>query len=334
MDLFIPTLGKMVYLVAFILIGYLLARFGAIKTEAAGMLSKLENIVFIPALMISTFMSDFSVSELKSSWKLVLFSIAIEMVFLPLSLWVGRKCSKDPSEQKILAYGLAFSNFGYMGHAVVQAIFAQYFREYVLFTLPLYVIIYVWAVPALLMPNEQKQGWKKKVAAVFNGKVIGMLVGMAIGLLRSSFTDLIPLVAEGGVPDTVGAALINSVFSVIKTAGDCMSPVAMLLMGITIASIDLSKVFRAWDIYLVTFLRLAVYPLVGFGILVFLDIPDVYKLCAVCALAMPLGLSNVVIPAAYGMDTTKAAAMALVSHLISIATIPLMFMLLRMTVMT
>lgn len=109
-----------------------------------------------------------------------------------------------------------------------------------------------------------------------------------------------------------------------------MSPIAMMLTGITIASIDLSKVFRSWNIYLLTVLRLVVYPLVGLAVLILLPLPNVYKICAVCALAMPLGLSNVVIPAAYGMDTTKAAAMALVSHVLSIITIPLMFILLNL----
>lgn len=52
--------------------------------------------------------------------------------------------------------------------------------------------------------------------------------------------------------------------------------------------------------------------------------------CIVCNLAMPLGLSTVVIPASYGKDTSTAAGMALLSHLLSCATIPLIFMLFEM----
>lgn len=44
-----------------------------------------------------------------------------------------------------------------------------------------------------------------------------------------------------------------------------------------------------------------------------------------CATAMPLGLNTVVFPAAYGGDTTPGASMALISHLMSIITIPIMF---------
>jgi predicted permease len=42
---------------------------------------------------------------------------------------------------------------------------------------------------------------------------------------------------------------------------------------------------------------------------------------------MPLGLNTVVIPAAYGRDTSVAAGMALVSHVFSLVTVPLMLML-------
>ena len=44
-----------------------------------------------------------------------------------------------------------------------------------------------------------------------------------------------------------------------------------------------------------------------------------------CATAMPLGLNTVVFPAAFGGDTTPGASMALVSHLMSVITIPIMF---------
>ena len=309
MELLIPTLNQMLCLVAFIAIGYFLARFGAVKPETAGMLSKLENIIFIPALMMGTFMSDFSLGGLRESWKLIAFSVAVELVFLPISLFVGSKCSREKFEKNIFAYGLAFSNFGYMGHAVVRAIFPEYFGQYVMFTMPLYIIIYMWAVPTLLIPGDGKQTWGQRLKAFFNPMVIGVLIGIAVGLS--------------------GIKLPEFVTSVVKTAGDCMSPIAMLLTGITIASIDLSKVLRSWNIYLITVLRLVVYPLVGIVAVMFLPLPEVYAICTVCALAMPLGLSNVVIPAAYGMDTTKAAAMALVSHLASVGTIPVMFILLK-----
>jgi predicted permease len=42
---------------------------------------------------------------------------------------------------------------------------------------------------------------------------------------------------------------------------------------------------------------------------------------------MPLGLNTIVIPAAYGKDTTAAAGMALISHTLAVISIPILFLL-------
>jgi predicted permease len=80
-------------------------------------------------------------------------------------------------------------------------------------------------------------------------------------------------------------------------------------------------------IYLVALIRLIAFPLVGIAVFVFLPLPVSTITCVICSLAMPLGLNTIVIPSAYGKDTSKAAGMAIVSHLLSCITIPLMLML-------
>ena len=56
-----------------------------------------------------------------------------------------------------------------------------------------------------------------------------------------------------------------------------------------------------------------------------LPLPETLEYCMICNLAMPLGLSTIVVPAAYGKDSTAASSMALISHLLSCITIPLIF---------
>jgi predicted permease len=305
MELFIPTLNQMIYLFAFILIGYLLARFGAVKSEAAGVLSKLENMLFIPALVMGTFMKNFSVDKIHDTWKLLAFSLAIEVVVLPLALWLGRIGAKDKYERNIAAYGLAFSNFGFMGNAVVSAVFPDIFMEYVIFTLVFWVIIYGWAVPAWLIPTDGKPSIKQRIKNIMNPMFIGMLVGAALGL------------SQLPIPGFVGNA--------VDTLGSCMSPVAMLLTGMTIASIDLKAAFKNVPVYIASALRLVVIPVIAMGILWLVKAPLEPALCVACALAMPLGLSPIVVPGALGKDTSDAAGMALISHLLSCLTIPIVF---------
>lgn len=314
MELFAPTLNQMVFLFAFIVIGFLLAKCKVVPEGSAGVLAKLENWLFIPALVMQTFIGNFTVSNLEVTWKLLLFGFGINLIVFPITVLICRFISKDSYIRKIYTYGLCFSNFGFMGNAVVSAIFPDIFFEYIVFTLTLWIPIYLWGVPALLVSGEEKKSLASRLKSFVNPMFIGMIIGMIIGIS--------------------GISLPSSVNNVIKVSADCMSPVAMLLTGITVASIDFKKTFSRVNVYIVSVLRLLVYPLAAIAVfaLIPVDIPASYVICAVCSLAMPLGLNTIVIPAAYGKDTSTASGMALVSHILSVITIPIIFMLLRMIV--
>lgn len=307
---------QMIFLFAFIIIGFILSKWKFVPDNSERVLSKLENTVFMPALVMGTFIENCNVSVLSSVWKLLVLSAALLVVVIPLSLLCAKFCFKEKYLQKIATYGLAFSNFGFMGNAIMQAVFPEIFFEYTIFSLPLWFVIYLWGAPVCLIAgddNAEKVKLSQRLKSFANPMLIGMFIGMIIGL--------------------TGLQLPTGILKVIDVSGDCMSPIAMLLTGLTIGKLNLLQLLKRWRIYLVTGIKLFVYPLLF--ILVFMFVPqgdfisDTFLKCGLCIMAMPTGLNTIVIPAAYGRDTSDAAGMALISHLISVGTIPLMFMLLQ-----
>ena len=139
---------------------------------------------------------------------------------------------------------------------------------------------------------------------------ISMIIGMIVGIIN------IPL------PGFLTSA--------VSSLGSCMSPLAMLLTGMTVAKLDIKKTLSDKSIYLVSAIRLLIIPVISIFILKFIPMSYGLKLCTVCSLAMPLGLNTIVVPSAYGKDTSVAAGMALVSHVASCITIPIIFMLFEM----
>ena len=307
MTVFSATLSQTAFLFSFIVIGYILSRWKFVPDNAQTVLSKLENCVFIPALVLDTFINNFTVQKIGTASELLLQSIALAVVAMALSLICVRFCSKDKYEQKIYTYGLCFSNFGFMGNAVVSALFPEIFMEYLIFTLPLWTLIYLWGVPTLLIGDSGKQSFKQRMKNFANPMFVCVLLGMTIGLLS------IPI--PGFVSSTVSAA------------GSCMSPVAMLLTGMTIAQFNIKEVLRIKSVYLVTALRLIVFPLLFLGVMLIVPFPKTFATCAICSLAMPLGLNTIIVPSALGKDTKVASGMALVSHILACVTIPVVFML-------
>lgn len=308
MTVFIATLEQTGFLFLFILMGYLLARKKLIPDNSQAVLSKLENYVFIPALVLGTFIGNFTPEKITVAAELLLGSLGLGLIAIVLSLLCVRFCSRDPYERSIYTYGLCFSNFGFMGNAVVSALFPDIFMEYLIFTLPLWSLIYLWGVPVLLLGDSgSKPTLAQRMKNFVNPMFVCTLLGMLIGILG------IP------VPKFIGSA--------VSAAGSCMSPIAMLLTGMTIARFDLKAVLGIKSVYLVTALRLLVYPLVFIGVMLLVPMEPVFATCALCSLAMPLGLNTIIIPSALGKDTKVASGMALVSHVLSCVTIPAVLML-------
>ena len=306
MNTILATLNQTAFLFGLIIIGYILSKAKVVPQNGAGVLSKLESFVFIPALVMGTFIENFTVDKIKGYGVLLAVSAAITIIGAIFAVVVSKLFTKDKYIQNIYTYGLAFSNFGFMGNAVVKSLFPEIFMEYLLFTLPFWILIYLWGVPCLLLSDtDSKPSFGKTLKAFVNPMFIAMIAGMIIGIVK---LNLPPFVT-----------------SIVKVSGDCMSPVAMLLTGMVVSSVSLKKTFTNLRIYGITMVRLVVMPLVFIGIAQFVPIPQTAYICGVCALAMPLGLNTIVIPSGLGKDSSEAAGMALISHLISCISIPLIF---------
>ena len=308
MTVFLSTLGQMAQLAAFILVGYVLVRAKVLPGEGTTLLSRMENWIFIPALILGTFMENFTPDRLSTAWQFVACGSAVALGGMLIALLVSPLCAKDSYIRKLYTYGLTFSNFGFMGNAVIMALYPDLFPDYLVFSIPLWILIYGWGVPVLLIPAENaNRSLAARLKPFLNPMFAAMLLGILLGLAR------IPVPAF--------------ITSACDSLGACMSPVAMILTGMTVAKYDLGAVIRKGSIYAVSVLRLLIIPLLCIAALHFLRLPQELGICILCGVAMPLGLNTVVVPGAYGRDTSVPAGMALISHIFSIATIPLMFML-------
>ena len=306
MNLFTSTLNQITFLFGFIIVGFFLTKIKILPENSSTVLSRLENNIFIPALVAGTFIENFTVERISSAWQLLAISFGIALVVIPFAIIVSKSVTKDEYIRKIYTYGLSFSNFGFMGNAVVMNLFPDIFFEYLIFTLPLWTLIYIWGVPRLLMSESGKsQTFKESLKSFVNPMFIAMILGMIIGLLKIN--------------------LPSWLVSLINTSSDCMSPVAMILTGVVVSNISFKKTFIDVRTYIITFVRLIIMPLLFIFIAGFLNMPETIYICALCSLAMPLGLNTIVIPSAYGKDTSVAAAMAVISHLFAVITIPVIF---------
>lgn len=303
MQVFTATLNQMLVLLIFMALGFFLNKKRLLPLDDSVVLSKLETYAFVPCLVFSVFYKYCTVENFKQKWTYMLYGAAVMAVSLPIGIVLAKFFAKDGYLKKIYTYSFAVANFSFMGNAVVLGVFGEkVLFDYMIFTLPLNLYVYSIGT-ASLIPTEK--GGKLSVKTFVNPIFIALILGAVCGLLS------VPL------PKFITTA--------ISSAGACMSPLAMLLTGFVIGEYSLKTLASDKKVYLASVIRLIILPSAFMAVLLLLKTDKDIIRVALCATAMPLGLNTVVFPAAYGGDTTPGAGMALVSHLISIITIPVMF---------
>lgn len=303
MQVFTSTLNQMMVLFIFMALGFFLNKKRLLPLDDSVVLSKLETYAFVPCLVFSVFYKYCTVENFRLKWTYMLYGAAIMAVSLPIGIALAKFFAKDEYLKKIYTYSFAVANFSFMGNAVVLGVFGEEILfDYMIFTLPLNLYVYSIGT-ASLIPTEG--GKKLSVKTFVNPIFISLILGAFCGLLS------VPL------PKFITTA--------ISSAGACMSPLAMLLTGFVIGEYSLKTLAGDKKVYLASVIRLIILPAIFMAVLLLLKTDKAIIRVALCATAMPLGLNTVVFPAAYGGDTTPGAGMALISHLISIITIPVMF---------
>ena len=316
MATFMATLVPMLTLFFCIAIGYISAKTKVIPESSGKVMAKMENWIFCPALSFITMVRYCTVGTISlhaANVAMGVLSVAVAMaIAIPLSrLFV----KQNNTERGIYSYALAFANSGYMGDPIVLALFGEgVLAYYKLFCLPLTLVIYTWGI-SVLTPKSQGKGMAIK--RLFNAPTVALVIGMIFGL------------------SGIGAHLPSFMTSSLDTLKACMGPVAMLLAGVTMAKYDVVGMFKKKKVYVASLLRLTLIPSFIIAVLFCVKLlagllfcisigNDVLFLC-LFATATPLGLNTIIFPEAYGGNPETGASMAMISHTLSVISIPIMY---------
>lgn len=303
---FLATASPMMVMFICILIGFLLRKTKAMPENGATVLSKLEIYVLLPARIVSTFVESCTVESILAHYNVVLYGCVAVALSVAMGIPLARMFAKERNLNRIYQYALIHANFGFLGNAIVPQIMGdEAMYLYMLFTLPLNIEMYLWALNTLIPEGKgQKKGL---LQSLMNPTVIALGAGLALGL------------------SGVGAILPGFVTTTVDNLADCMGPVAMILTGFVVGGYNIGELLQNKKVYLMAVLRLFLLPTVIIGVLWLLGADKTVLLLSIFAYATALGLNTVVIPAAYDGDTHPGAAMAMISHVACVVTIPLMY---------
>lgn len=307
LDTFLATLSPMMVMFICIIIGFALHKGKIIPENTTSVLSKLEVNVFLPALVLSSFINNCTVESITANYRLVLYGTVALAIALVIGIPLASLFAKETVLRNIYRYSLVIANCGFLGNAVAGQVLGQEgLYLYILFYLPLQVCIYTWGM-CMLVPGKKGNVLKN----LLNPSVFALAIGLILGLTG------------------IGKMLPGFVTTTLGNLGNCMGPVAMILTGAVIGSYDIPQLLKNKKVYIVAFLRLFILPAIIMAALWLLGADKMTLILTLFAFGSALGLNTVVFPAAYGGDTRTGASMAMISHAGAVISIPLLYALLN-----
>lgn len=313
MEVFFLTIDVMLMMFLLIIAGFLVQRAKILPEGSDTTLARLETYILVPALNFYTWSSNCTVDTLKGNANLILWGAAIVAVavgggYLLCRFYIPNTESAELAYQRnIYKYAMTFSNFGFMGNFIVLGIWgSEGLFKFSMFTLAMSFVTATWGI-YVLVPKTNKPSFGTMVKNFFSPPTIALLLGCLVGIF-----NLKPY-----IPDFIMRAASN--------AGDCMGPVSMVLAGFVIGSYKFKELITKKKIYVATFFRLILIPAIFVLVLRALHASEEIITWVLMAYATPLGLNTIVYPATYGGDTKTGASMALISHTLSVITIPIMY---------
>ena len=316
MLIFNATLNQLLMMLMLVSTGFFLKRAKLVPDSTHVILSKLETLVFLPALNFATQIKQCTPETFKENSALILYGFLFLLIPIALALTlpyilVSRKKRDMASEYRrnVYKYAITIANYGFVGNFIILGIWGEeLFFKYTLFTFSFGFVAYAWGL-YLLIPKKEGEGFLKGlVKAILAPPFLSILIGMAGGLLG------------------LGKYLPDFLTSALDNASSCMGPIAMLITGLVIGGYEFKTLLSDKRSYFMAFLRLIGIPAAILSVIVLLGGTEELLVLSLVAFASPIGLNTIVFPAAYGGDTSPGASMVMISQLLSVITIPALYL--------
>ena len=114
----------------------------------------------------------------------------------------------------------------------------------------------------------------------------------------------------------------------LSSVGSMIGPLSLIVTGMLIAGVDLKKVFTNKRIYLVTFIRLVIEPIIALAVIILLGMKNwhpqaeniimITYMAAITPCASPITQMSQV----YGNDSKYASAINVMTTLLAVVTMP------------
>ena len=294
-------LQQMLVLFIYMMLGFFLARKGVLDERAGKTFSWMVVNVANPALIILPTINKDTTLSPEQIWEALKLAVIMYVALIVIAK-VITMFMRTSMEKNLYQMMMIFNNIAFMGFPIVAAAYGPDAVLYsALFTLPFCMLIYTYGI-VLITANGEKQE-KLKLRSIFNIGVIAVIFALAMLFIKPDMPEFV-ITATKGVSNLTG-------------------PLSMMVIGISLAGMKLKDVFCDKTLWLFSFVKLLVIPIIG--TLIVIQLLDNDLLCHVCMvmLGTPVASMVVMLAQTYDADSELMSRGVALTTILSVITIPM-----------
>lgn len=286
------------------LIGYIAGRIGIITKAGKLCLTNLILYVILPCNILKAFLNETGVRWGEMLEVLILASLI--QVFCSLIALVCYRFM-DPGEKAVYQYATVCSNAGFMGNPLSQAVFGDIGLLYTsIFLIPQRIVMWTAGVSYFQQDADKKSACKK---VLLHPCMIAVYIG------------LVMMLCGAGLP-----AFLDRTVSALSS---CTTAMTMLYIGTILVDIDFRTLITKKQLYF-ALLRLLLIPLAVLLVCRAAQVDSLITEVCTFLTAMPAGSTTSLLAVKYHADDQSAARCVVLTTLLSVVTIPVWGMVLKM----
>ena len=283
-----------------ILVGYNATKKNLIDSSLTKKLSKLIMNIFLPCMIINSMQLEYSPTILKKVLLLILISLLIYAISFLIAI-IFKAISKSKNDIGVYQFAILFSNVGFMGYPIVEAILGKDAIFYAaIFNIPFNLLIMTLGVFVICKENNN---YSFSFKSLINPVIISIFIGLSLFILNIKLPYIIN--------------------RPIELLGNITTPLSMIVIGSMLCLSSISECVRNKKLYIVSFIRLILMPILIYFILKGIVYDKLLFSIPIVIVSMPVASNTAILSSEYNANDKLASQLVFMSTLFSILTIPI-----------
>lgn len=303
--------------------GFLCRKWHIIDETASKKLSRLIISVGQPMLIIGALNNaEYSKENLRIALWATLIGFVIHTATAAVAFLICRKM-KDLNRAKIFEFSLLFSNCGFLGFPILDSVFKSSIGSFMgaFYVISFHLFMWTWGMAILGRQRSDIRLTPKKI--LVNYGTVPCAIGIALYLLKPVFA-LLPLPVH-----TYALEPIGKFFTYL---GSLCTPISVLITGGLLATVSLRATLRDRSLYLQSFLKLLVFPLLACVIAKLCGLSEQYILLCTVMAGLPSAASVCILGELHDIEPAYASQTVGVTSLLVTFTLPCMMLLAQLII--